>query len=156
MHQRGGGCEADLQALLAGCQAEAERDMGLAGAARPERDHVLAPLDELAPGEFRRQGLVERRDRLEVEAVEALGGGELRRLDAPLDHAALAVDQLQLAEPEQILHMVAALGRALAGELGVFGVEGRQAELLEVVLQQHLGCVAHATAPECALDIRLM
>ena len=29
--------------------------------------------------------------RLEVEAVEALGGRELRRLDAPLDHPPFAI-----------------------------------------------------------------
>ncbi len=53
MHQGGGGREADLQALLTGCQSQAEGDMGLAGSARPERDDVLASVDELAAGEFR-------------------------------------------------------------------------------------------------------
>ena len=83
---------------------------------------------------------------------EALGGGELRRLDAALDHPALALDQFEFAEPEQILDMVLALGRALPGQLGVFAVEGRQAELFEMVLEQDLRRVAHGDAP----DIRLM
>ena len=143
----GGGGESDLQPLLAGSQAKTEGDMGLAGATRPERDDVLAAVDELAAGEFRRQCLVERRDRLEVEAVQAFGRRELRRLDAPLDHAALALDQLEFAEPQQVLHVIAALGRALPGELGVFALEGRQPELLEVVLQQHLRRVGHAAVP---------
>ncbi len=48
--------------------------------------------------------------------------------------------------------MILALGRALPGQLGVFAVEGRQAELLEVVLEQHLRRVVHRAVP----DIRLM
>ena len=42
--------------------------------------------------------------------------------------------------------------RALPGQLGVLALEGRQPELLEMVLQQHLRCIAHAAVP----DIRLM
>jgi hypothetical protein len=52
----------------------------------------------------------------------------------------------------RILDVILALGRALPGQLGVFAVEGRQAELLEMVLEQHLRGLAHARAP----DIRLM
>ena len=43
MHQGGGGGEADLQALLADRQSEAEGDMGLAGSAWGNRNH--APID---------------------------------------------------------------------------------------------------------------
>jgi hypothetical protein len=71
---------------------------------------------------------------------------------AALDHPAFALDQLQLAEPQEILHMILALGRALPCKFGVFGLEGGQAELLEMMLQQHLRCVGHAAAP----GIRLM
>jgi hypothetical protein len=53
---------------------------------------------------------------------EARGG---RGLDAPLDNPPLTLDQFQLAEPEQVLDMILALGRALPGQLGVFAVEGR-------------------------------
>ena len=91
MNEGRGGGEADLHALLAGRQPEAQCYVGLAGTARPERDDVLAPIDELTAGEFHDKGLVERRDGLEVEAVQALGGRELRGLDAPLDHPALAL-----------------------------------------------------------------
>jgi hypothetical protein len=152
VHQGGGGGEADLQSLLAGGQAKSQADMGLSRSRWPERNDVLAPIDKFATSELRRQGLVQRRDHLEVEAVEAFGGRELRGLDAPFDHPALALDQLQLTEPQQVLHMVLALGRALPGQLGVLALEGWQAELLEMMLQQHLRCIAHATAP----DIRLM
>jgi hypothetical protein len=75
-----------------------------------------------------------------------------RSLDAAFDHPAFPLDQLQLAEPEQVLRVILALGRALPGQPGVFAVEGRQAELFEMVLEQHLRCLAHAPAP----DIRLM
>jgi len=83
----------------------------------------------------------------EVEAVEALHGGEPRRLDAALDHAPLAVDQLQLGKPEQIPGMVGALGGALARNLVILAQERRQLEGLEVVRQENLRCVAHAAAP---------
>ncbi len=48
--------------------------------------------------------------------------------------------------------MILVLGRALLRELGVFGLERRQAELLEMVLQQHLRRLGHTAAP----GIRLM
>jgi hypothetical protein len=143
---RGGG-EADGQALLAGGEAQAEGRVGLAGAARAEGDDVLAALDPLAAGELQHLHLVERRDCLEVEAVEALGGRELCCLDAALDHPALAVDQLQLHQPGEELHMILPLGGALAGELGVFPEEGRQLQRLEVVVEQQLRRVAHAEPP---------
>jgi hypothetical protein len=68
--------------------------MRLPRAAGAESDHVLATLDPFAAGQFQHLHLVELRDRLEVEAVEALGDRELRGLDAALDHPPLAVDQL--------------------------------------------------------------
>ena len=49
--QRGGGDEADREALLAGRQAETEGDVGLAGPTVAERDEVLAALDVLAAGQ---------------------------------------------------------------------------------------------------------
>jgi hypothetical protein len=113
--QRGGGGEADGHALLAGGQPEAQADMGLAGSAGPEGDDVLAPLDPFAAGQFQHLHLVELGDRLEVEAVEALGGRELRGLDASLDHPPLAVDQFQFDQAGQELDMVQPFGGALAG-----------------------------------------
>jgi hypothetical protein len=55
--------------------------------------------------------------------------------------------QLELAEPQQVLDMVLAFGRALPGKFGVLGLEGGQLELPEMVLEQHLGRVAHAAVP---------
>lgn len=79
-----------------------ERLRALAGATRTESDDVLAPLDSLAPGKLERLGFVDRRDGLELEAVEALHGGELRRLDTPLDEAPFAVDELELGRARKV------------------------------------------------------
>jgi hypothetical protein len=113
----------------------------------PRAIDVLAPLDPFAAGELQHLHLVEAGDRLEVEAVEALGGRELCRLDAALDHPPLSVDQLQLHQPGQELHMILPLGGALAGELAVFPEEGRQLQRLEVMVEQQLRRVAHAEPP---------
>ena len=99
--------------LLAGCQAKPQGDVGLAGAARSECDHIVPSVDEFAAGEFHGQRLVQRGHHLEVEAVEALGGRELSRFDASFDHPPLAFDQLELAKPQQIVSMVLALGGTL-------------------------------------------
>ena len=95
-------------------------------------------VDVLRAGELQHQRLVERRDRREVEAVEALHGREPRLLDAALDHAPLAVDQLQFGQAQQIAGMVDALGGALPGELVVLAQERRQLERLEVMSKQKL------------------
>ena len=162
--QRGGGDEADREALLAGRQAETEGDVGLAGPTVAERDEVLAALDVLAAGQLQDQRLVERGDDLEVEADplpgracaaclggEALDHGEARRLDAPLDHAALAVDQLELGESQQVADVINAFRGALPGDLVVLAQEGRQLQRLEVVGEQHLRCVGHAPSPDSRL-----
>ena len=72
-------------------------DMGLPDAAWAEQDYVLAARDVLAAGEIQHQHLVERRDGLEVEALELFDDREPGLLDTPLDEAALAVDQLHEA-----------------------------------------------------------
>ena len=41
-----------------------------------------------------------------VTRPQALGGWELRRLDAALDHPVFALDQLKFAVPQQILHVI--------------------------------------------------
>jgi hypothetical protein len=94
--------------------------MGLARATGAEGDDVLATVDPFAAGEFQHLHLVEPGDRLEVKAVEALGGRELRGLDPTLDHSALPVDQLELDQARQELDMVQPFGRTLPGELVVF------------------------------------
>ncbi len=150
--QGGGGGEADRHALLAGGQPEAEGHMGLAGAARAEGDDVLAPVDPFASGQLQDLHLVEPGDRLEVEAVEALGDRELRGLDAAFHHASFAIDQFQLDQSGQEPHVVQALGRALAGELVILPEEGRQLQGLQVMREQDLRRLGHAASP----DIRHM
>ena len=146
------GCrEANLQALLASGQTKAQSSVSLARAARTKGDHILPLVDEFAAGELHGQRLVQGWDGLEVEAVQALGCRELGGLDAALDHPTLTLDQLQLAKAQQILHMILVLGSALPGQLGVFGKEGRQAELLEIVLQQDFRRIGHDAAPAIRL-----
>ncbi len=132
MHQGGGGGEANRQALLARRQPQTQGDMGLAGAARAKGDDVLAPVDPFTPCQFQHLHLVQGRDRLELEAVQAFGGRELRGLDPALDHPALAVDQFQFHQPGEELHVVPPFGRTLTGQLLVFPQEGRQLQYLEV------------------------
>ena len=80
---------------------------------------------------------------LEVEALELFDDGEAGLPDAPLDQASLAVDHLHLHQPGQELHMIQALGRALAREFLVFPQEGGQLELLQMVLEQDAGRFSH-------------
>ena len=75
-------------------------------------------------GEFEDQHLAEHRDGLEVEAFELFDDGEACLLDALLDQAALAVDQLQLHQPGEELDMIQSLGRALPRQFLVFPQEG--------------------------------
>ena len=135
MHQSGGRREADLETLLASRETKAQSDVGFAGSRWSQGNDILAAIGVFATGKLHGQDLVERGDGLEVETVEAFRGRKLRRLDPPFDHPALALDQLQLAKPQQILHMILALCRALAGQLAIFALEGRQSQRLEVMLQ---------------------
>ena len=122
--------------------------MGLAGAARGEGDDILASLDPFTAGQFQHLHLVQLRDRLEVEAVQALGGRELRRLDAALHHPSLAVDQLQFDETREEPDVIQFLGGALAGQLLVFPKECRKLQRLEVVGEQDLRGLGHAASPD--------
>jgi len=50
--------------------------------------------------------LVQRRDRLEVEAVQTLNSGEFGSLDPALDHAPFAVNHLQFDQAGKELDMI--------------------------------------------------
>jgi hypothetical protein len=71
-----GGAEANRQPLLAGRETEPETDGRLAGAAVADRDDVLPAGHILRAGELQHEGLVERRNGGEVEAVQVLHGRE--------------------------------------------------------------------------------
>src|SRR5437763_8533612 len=110
--------------------------MRLAGTAVADRDHLVAASEVLAASELQDQCLIERRDRSEVETVQALHCREPCLLDAALDHPPFSVDQLELGQAQEIAGMVDALGGALLGELVVFAQEGWQLERLEVMGEQ--------------------
>ena len=150
MDDGGGRDEAGFDAALAGGKAEPDGDVGLPHARRPKGDDVLPTADELAPGQVQDQLLVERRDGVEVEALQALDRREAGRLDASVDHARLPVEQLQFDQPGQIADVIDVLPRALPGELLVFPEHRRQLQLLQVVLEQDLRGFAgraHVQAP---------
>src|SRR5262249_42844827 len=106
----GGSDEAHRQALLTASQPQSERNVRLPSAAVADRDRVLAASDVLAAGEFQDQCLVERRDRREVETVEAFDRREPCLLDAALDHSPFPVDQFEFGQAQQIAGMVDPLG----------------------------------------------
>ena len=136
--------EAHRQAPLTGGQAQAQGDVGLAGAAVADGDDVLTPLDVLAPGQLRDQWLVHRGDGGEVKGVQALGGGEACGADPALDHALVSVGDFQFGEAEQVVGMADTLGGALGCQLAVLPQKGGQLQFLEVVLQEQRGSIAHA------------
>jgi len=146
--QRRGGGEANRQAFLAGGQTKTEGDMGLAGSTGPEGDDVLAPVDPFAARKFQHLHLVQLGDRLEVEAVEALGCRELRGLDAAIDHPPLTVDQLEFDQTGEELDMIQPLGGTLARQFLVFPQEGGQLERLEVMGEQDLGGLGHSATSD--------
>ena len=59
----------------------------------------------------------------------------------------MAVYQLELGQPQQVARMVDVLGGTLASHLAVLPQEGRQLQLLEVMLQQHRRPLAHRPLP---------
>src|ERR1700704_4791225 len=101
MDEGRGGIESDRQPLLTGRETEPETNVGLAGAAVADRDDILPAGHILRAGELQHEGLVERRNGGELEAVQALHGREPRLLDPTLHHAPLAVDQLQFGQAQQ-------------------------------------------------------
>jgi len=146
MDQCRGGGEADRQAPLAGSEAKSECDVRLTSTAVAKCNHIFMALDVLAADKFLDQGLVEGRDRGEVEGVEALDRWELGRPDPPLNGPAFTIYQFQLCKPQEEAGMVDP-SCALSSNPVVLPQEGRQLEHLEVVLEQHLWGVAHILAP---------
>jgi len=145
--QGGGGDEADGQTLLTGRQAEPDGDVRLAGAAVAQGDDILPAFHVRRAGEIQHQGLVERGQRLVVEAVEAFDRREPGRLDTALDHAPLPVDQFQFRQALQIPGVVDTLCGALACQLVVLSQEGRQPERLQMMGKQDLRRLRAHDAP---------
>ncbi len=99
---------------------------------------------ELAAGQFEHQHLVDAGDGGELEGLEGFDGGKVRGANAALDHAAFAVDELELNQAHQIAGVIEAFSGALGCELGVFAQNGRQLQLLEMMSEKDLGLSAHA------------
>ena len=100
--------------------------MRLAGAAVAQRIDVLTTQDIFAAGEVKDEDLVERGDGGELERVEALHRRESRCPDTSLHRAALAVDQLELDQPQQITRIIDATTGAFAGDLVILAQHRRQ------------------------------
>ena len=143
VHERRDGDEAHRQPLLARGQSQPQSGVSLARTRWAQSDHVLAPFDPLTPGELEDLDLVHRGDGLELEAVQALGSGELRRLDAPLNETPFAVNEFEFDQPRQELDVVQALVRRLARHLLVLAKGCRELEGLEPMLEQDPGRLAH-------------
>ena len=79
-------------AALTCSQTERQGDVGFAGAAVAEQQDVFLAVEILASRQFQDQGLVERGDGEEVEAVQALHHREPGLADAALGRAAVAVE----------------------------------------------------------------
>jgi hypothetical protein len=118
--------------------------MGLARPTVAKRNHVLPPRDIAAARQLQNQHLVQGRNRPELKAVQAFHGREPRLTNATLDQPPLAIEQLKLAQPQQITRVVDPLGRTLPGQLVVLAKEGRQLQRLEMMRQENLRDLAHA------------
>ena len=123
----------------------------LARAAVADGDDVLPAVHVLAPGQLCYKLPVHRRDRREVEGVEALDRREACGPDASLHHAVVSVYELQFRQPEQIVRVVHPLGGALGCHLPVLPEEGRQPQLPEVVFQQQCWSVVHDALPDSSV-----
>src|SRR5271154_1534648 len=105
---------------MAGSQPQSESNVGLPRAAVADRNHVLSASDVLAAGKLQHQCLIERRDRRELETVQALDRRESRLLAGALDHPLFPGDQFVLGQAQQTTRVVDAFGSALLGKLVVF------------------------------------
>jgi hypothetical protein len=121
-HRRGGGrgCAALVQTGSPRTQLSGSIDEP----ALPSRPGIILAtarrVGELAAGELQDQCLVERRDRRDLETVEAFHRREPCLLDAALDHPSFPVDQFKFGQAQQVTRVVEALGDALLGDLVVF------------------------------------
>ena len=136
IHQTGSRGEADGESSLTGGESQSQGYVGLAGTAVAYGDDVLAAFYVLAAGELGHKPAVHRRHGLEVEGVQALHRRKAGGLDPAPHHAVMAVYELKLRQPQQVVGIVHPFGSALGRNLAELSQEGRQLQLLQVVLQQ--------------------
>jgi hypothetical protein len=82
VHELCGGDVADPAALLAGREAEADQQMGLAGAAVAEQHHGFAGVQVVPGGQVAEGGGLDHRDGVDVEVREPFEARELGVVDA--------------------------------------------------------------------------
>ena len=132
--------------------AERRGQVGLAGPGVPDHQDVLPLVDVLAAGQLGDQHLVDRGPGGEVEGVERLDGREPCGLQAPFGRALLPVEEFELQELEQVGEVVDVVGGGLGRHLLALGGHRREAERLQVVLQEHQGLGLeglHGVVPFC-------
>jgi hypothetical protein len=138
MDEAGSGGEGNREPPLTGSKPQGQGNMGLPGTAVAENDNVVAGEDELAAHQLQDQRLVEGGHCRKIEGVQAFYRREAGVADAPLNQAALAVDQLQFGQAQQVSGMIDALAGTVTGDLLVLAQESRQLERFQVMRQQHL------------------
>ena len=72
----------------------------------------------------RTSGLLSDGIRGKIECIEALHRWEMRRPDAPLDHASYPIDEFEFGEPQKITRMVEPFPRGFRCDLVIFTQEG--------------------------------
>ncbi len=103
----------------------------------PTEEDVLALVDVLATHELGDEPLVDRGAGREVEVLEVLHGREASGLQPSFGGALLALQQLELAELEQVAEVVLVVGRGLHGDLLGLGTDRREPQCLQVVVEEH-------------------
>jgi hypothetical protein len=125
-------------ATLTCSQAKRQSDVRFPRATVAQEQHVLTASEELASRQFQHQGLVQRWDGEEVEGVHGLDDRELRLPDATFRGPALAIQQLQFCDAQQVVLIVHLLNRALPCHLVILAQDRGQAEFLQMMFQQQL------------------
>jgi hypothetical protein len=126
---------------------KADREMRLPGPGVPDEEHVLPAVDELPPGH---EHLVHRGTGGEVEGLQGLERGEPGGLEPAFCGSALALQQLQLGDLQQVGEVIDVVGRGPPRHLLALGPDGGEPERLQVMVQQHHGLRLkglHADAP---------
>jgi hypothetical protein len=106
-------------AALACSQAQSQGDVRFSSSTVTKQQYVFAAGEELTSRQFQHQGLVQRRHGQEVEAVHGLDDRKLRLPDAAFCCPALAVQQLQFGDAQQVVLIVHLLDCALPRHLVV-------------------------------------
>jgi hypothetical protein len=117
LDQIGGGEVADTMTGLDGGVAEAEQQMRLAGAGRPDQAQILLGPDPLQAGQIVEGGL-RYRGGLDLELLQALAQREAGELEAAMEVGLVASRDLRFDESAQELIGCPALGLGGLADLG--------------------------------------